>query len=379
MIRNRFVLLALLFFPLVLRPQSAKPLWEIELSNVGYQGRPPSALQHLPPSMLREAAPTAAPYVSNSSSQLVGQMLSWFPSDTETVTAVTGPILLPKMEKDPNGVLSMARSEHEVRDRFMQFPLLLLLGLSKEFGDRPIAAAIEGSRDFRPPTGLGMMRSEDGLIAVFAQDIADRADLYLKDSAPPMVRTEQIGGHSISVFEGKSEEDVWTIYIAFPKPNIAVVATNEDYLREVLARIDGRHGERALPDTLPEWKHVNTDAQFWAVRHYRKTGAETDPSSPFNRAWGKTSDPQAIGLTCSFDPDRSMTATITYLSGDKDSLQSFQKRYFTESGLAITQMHIRYREVEPGALEGSYDVDQIESADSFVFVLEALLGHAIYV
>jgi hypothetical protein len=41
-------------------------------------------------------------------------------------------------------------------------------------------------------------------------------------------------------------------------------------------------------------------------------------------------------------------------------------------------MHIGYREVEPGALEGSYDVEQIESADYFVFVLEALLGHAIY-
>ena len=42
-------------------------------------------------------------------------------------------------------------------------------------------------------------------------------------------------------------------------------------------------------------------------------------------------------------------------------------------------MHIRYREVEPGVLEGAYDVDQIELADYFLFVLQALLGHAIYV
>jgi len=45
----------------------------------------------------------------------------------------------------------------------------------------------------------------------------------------------------------------------------------------------------------------------------------------------------------------------------------------------VTQMHMRYREVEHGAFQGSYDLDQIESADYFVFILEALLGHAIYV
>jgi hypothetical protein len=315
---------------------------------------------------------------SPSSQQLVERMLSWFPADTETVSAVRGPLLLPKMEKDSNGGLMMAKSENEVRDSFLRFPLLLLLGLSNHLDNQPIVAAIEGSRDFKPPTGLGDMRFQGGVIAVFSGDITDHANSYLKDSAPAIVRTEQIEGHAVAVFENKSEEDMWTTYIAFPKPNIAVAATNEDYLREVLARIDGKIGERALPDTLSEWKHVNTDAQFWAVRHYRKTGAETDPSSPFNRGWGKTSDPQSIGLTFAFDPNRSKTATITYLSGDENSLQRFREQYFTERSSAVTQMHIQYRQVEPGVLGGSYDLEQMESAQEFVFVLEALLGHAIY-
>jgi hypothetical protein len=115
------------------------------------------------------------------------------------------------------------------------------------------------------------------------------------------------------------------------------------------------------------------------VRHYQKAGAQTDPTSPFGRGFGNTTDPQAIGLTFSFDPDKSKTATITYLSGDKNSLPRFKKEYFTEPGPAVTQMHIRYREVESGVLEGAYDVDQIELADYFLFVLQALLGHAIYV
>ena len=128
---------------------------------------------------------------------------------------------------------------------------------------------------------------------------------------------------------------------------------------------------------MPEWKHVDTHAQFWAVRHYRKAGAERDPSSPSNRGWGETPDPQAIGLTFSFSPDRSKTATITYLSGSGDGLQRLQG-LFNEPSPAITQMHAYYLQLEPGVFEGTYDVDQIESAESMVFILEGLLGHAIY-
>jgi hypothetical protein len=330
------------------------------------------------PQTLPQQAGTAATPASGPPSQFIEQILSWFPADTETVTAVTGPLLLPKLEKDAKGVLPIALSEHEVRDRFMQFPLMLLLDLGKNIKDEPILAAIEGSRDFRPPSGLGMMKYQGGVIAVFAGNITGDASSYLRDSTSNIVRTEQIEGHAVAVFEGKSEQDLWTTYVAFPKPNIAVAANNEDYLREVLARIDGKHGERSLPDTLPEWKHVNTLAQFWAVRHYQKTGTQTDPTSPFNLGFGKTSDPQAIGLTFSFDPDKSKTAMITYISGDENSLHRFQKDYFSERSPAMTQMRVRYREAEPGALEGSYNLEQIESADSFVFVLEALLGHAIY-
>lgn len=41
-------------------------------------------------------------------------------------------------------------------------------------------------------------------------------------------------------------------------------------------------------------------------------------------------------------------------------------------------MHVRYRQAEAGVLEGSYDLQYIESAVYFVLVLENLLGHAIY-
>ena len=64
------------------------------------------------------------------------------------------------------------------------------------------------------------------------------------------------------MFREQLEDDVWTTFVAFSKPNIAVAATNEEYLREVLARINGKRGARALPETLPEWEYVNSQAAF---------------------------------------------------------------------------------------------------------------------
>jgi hypothetical protein len=46
----------------------------------------------------------------------------------------------------------------------------------------------------------------------------------LQQSRPP--------ANSHAVIQGKSEEDSWTKYAAFPKPNVAVVATDKDYPEE---------------------------------------------------------------------------------------------------------------------------------------------------
>jgi hypothetical protein len=275
-------------------------------------------------------------------------------------------------------------SDHEVEDTFKDLPLTLFSfhhGLLGNFfkGDK-ILLAVLGSRHFRPPSGLGMAPFEGCAIGVFASDITGHANSFMEDTPKGTLRMEQIEGHHVAVFQEKVEEDTWTTFVAFPKPNIAVAASNKEYLREVLSRLNGKGGERALPDTLSEWKHVNTRAAFWAVRHYDKKHAAMDPTLPIGggRA-GNLTDDKAIGLTFSFDPANSKTATITYLSGDKNIFQNVQKNLFPlESEPGAREMHIRYREVERGIVEGSYDLTHIESAELLVFLLEGLLGHAIY-
>jgi hypothetical protein len=332
----------------------------------------PALAHRQPDSPIKMAAP----------SQLVEQALSWLPADTETAMAANGPFSLPDLNPEENNPTGH-RDSDEIGEIFKSVPVGLfgfkkgLMG--KYLKNEKILLALEGSRNFRAPSGLGGGSFEGCDVAVFASDIAMSVDAFLKNSSDAVLRTERIEGQQVIVFQEKLEEDIWTTFVAFPKPNIAVAATNEEYLREVLARINGKGGDRALPESLPEWKYVSTHAEFWALRHYAKKGVPADPTSPFaGQNSSLITDNHAIGLTFYFDPDKSKTATITYLSGDENSLQNVQKHLFpimSEPG--AREMHIRYREIAPGVVEGSYDLDHIESAEVFTFVLVALLGHVV--
>ena len=322
--------------------------------------------------------PPAAP------SPLVEQALSWLPADTETVIAANGPFRFPDLNPEEEEVRPVKESD-AIADAFKAIPLGLFglkKGLlNKYFENHKVIFALEGSRDFRPPSGLGEGRFQGCEIAVFADDIHTSVSSFLKENSEAILRTERIEGQQVTVFQETLENDTWTTFVAFPKPNIAIAATNEEYLQQVLTRINDKRGERALPGRLPEWKYVNTHAAFWAVRHYDRKSASTDPSSPFAGGSGEMlSDDQAIGLAFNFDPSRSKTATITYLSGDKKIFANVQEHLFpVVSEPGVREMHIRYREIAPGVVEGSFDLEHIESVEVFGFVLVMLLGHMVAV
>jgi hypothetical protein len=331
--------------------------------------------------------PQAAPAATASPpSQLVQEVLAWLPADTETVLAAQGPFMLPELKAEAKEAQDSKGTDPDIEESFESLPLGLLGFkdglLEKHLKGEKILLGIEGSRHFQSPSGLGGAPFQGAAIAVFARDISVSADSFMKESAAVALRTEQIEGHPVAVFQEKLEEDIWTTFVAFPKPNMAVAATNEDYLREVLARMNGKRGERALPEKLPEWKQVNVNAAFWAVRHYAKKGAAEDPTSPLGGEKSATNmaDERAIGVTFSFDPGKSKTATIRYLSGDPNILQNVQKNLFPiQTEPSAGDLHIRYKLVGPGVVEGSYDLENAESAALFEFVLLALLGHAIYI
>src|SRR5262249_55216673 len=146
--------------------------------------------------------------------------------------------------------------------------------------DNKVALAIEGSRHFRPPTALGTMRYEGCGIVVLESGTGVDGESFMKNGAVSAKRLDKIGAVSVAVFQEQSEGDVWTTFVAFPRRNVVTIATDFAYLRTVLGRLSGTPGPRALPDSLPEWKYVNMSAPVWGVRHYDRTQAQLDPTSP---------------------------------------------------------------------------------------------------
>ena len=311
---------------------------------------------------------------------LVQQALSWLPADTETVTAANGPFPLPELNREAAETSNTEESE-DIASLFRSLPIGLF-GFQKGvlgnyFKGEKIDLAIEGARHFRSPSGLGGGPYEGADILFFSTDVSARAKAFMQTAPKIAERMEEIDGEAVAVFQEPMENDTWTFYVAFPKPTIAVAATDRAHLREVLARIHGKSGPRALPENLLEWKHADTHAAFWALRHYDRGGAGKDPTSPFG---GKQSanfaDEKAIGLTFSFDPLKSPFATLTYFGGGKNALQEIFSQIKTEPG--AQQLDPQYREIEPSVFQGRYNLAGDESSQIFTFVLLSLLGHAIY-
>jgi len=248
--------------------------------------------------------------------------------------------------------------------------------LTKLFDGNRAVLALEGSRHFRPPSALGEMRYEGCQIAVFKDHLAG-PDSLIQRNSNLAVRKEDMEAHSVTVFEEKMEEDVWTLFVVVPLPNVLMICTNGDYTRQVLARMKVHSGDRALPATLPEWQYVNSHATFWAIRHFDKSQADHDPTSPLGRHYDPR-DPagkQAIGVVFNFDPGVSGRATVTILSKDRGL---FEKPRSEEQNPEMKPLQIRYREIAPGVVERSYLVAGAESRGYFLFVLMGMLGHAIY-
>jgi hypothetical protein len=304
----------------------------------------------------------------------VQQVLSWLPTDTETVI-VAKDFLLPDLARLQNN------RELYTKEVGFQWIALRTWGLKngslpEYFKNQRTLFVIEGSRQFRSPKSLGLMPFEGCTFVVFADDLSDRANLSFSTALGAAHRIEEIHGQKVLVFQEQSDGETWTTYIGFAGSNVLLVATNIDYLREVLSRMRDKNGPRALPETLPEWGYVDTRAQFWGFRHFDRSQGDRDPSSPFwdpqkfvKAPW---TDQQAIGLTFSYDPVAGKGPTITYLSGDP----SLGKKTL-DMGNDGSKLGLAYRELDSRAIEASYSLED-STAPLFVFYLSFLLGHGIF-
>lgn len=322
-------------------------------------------------------------------SEEFSQILSWLPADTETIVVANGPFSLPDLSPRDEELPPIVESVDDLKEDFEALPLGLLGFKSDLLANRlqgqKVSLAVEGARHFRNSEGLGTAPFEGCSIAVFARDVSDRTSLFLKESANAALPSESIEDQMVAVFQEQLESDLWTFFVAFPKPNLALSCTNRDYLREVLVRMRGARGAMALPDQLPEWKSIDTHVRFWGFRHFDKSQPKQDPSSPFadEKSPGMSAsvpDNEAVGLTFRFDPNKSRTAIITYFSADQSILRKLKDTQLSGGDEpSAKDLNIEFNELAPGVVSIAYDLGSPASVNFFLLLLGTSLGHAVLI
>ena len=124
--------------------------------------------------------------------------------------------------------------------------------LQKHLAGLKVSLALEGSRHFRGPKGLGLMPFEGCQIVIFEDEAKWGLQAAMKVLMQKAPKTIELAAKEVAVYEEKWENDIWTVFFTQPKPGILLCATHRGYLKEVLKRMEGKHPTRALPKHLPE-------------------------------------------------------------------------------------------------------------------------------
>ncbi len=227
-------------------------------------------------------------------SELVDSILTWLPSDTETLVVAQEPFTLSTRHENkiPGaleeaqgyvlGPLAAAESENLLMALVGRTVRLAALG-ARRFGEEP-----PGDRPPDAPAPLGMIPYQGCGVYSFTEPIKEP---LLK--RPP---EDSIMGHLVWISKGSQNDrpDAETYYVSLLKSDVVMACNNRDFFQELVSRIGLPQRLRALPANLPEWKQVDRTAPVWAVCHYR----ESRMLSAILSAGGK--DFGATGLTVEF-------------------------------------------------------------------------------
>jgi hypothetical protein len=294
------------------------------------------------------------------------EALWWLPTDTESLLVTHGPFSFP---------LPTSQSEMNVSNQIQN-----LVGMAY-FANEPyqaqlagheIALFVEGSRRFGPPTAEVPLMSYEGCqIVVFEHELGEAGNSLMAALTKDAAGVEVIQDCEVARFDFDAGESPWTIFVAQPRPDVLVSGTNRDYLSDVLSRMTIKATERALPEELPEWKHLDRSAREWAMRHFSRTPG-SDPTSPLTPGTAEF-DEHAVGFV--YSAQGGDVAKVIYLS-DNQNAEQVAKRTWHD---AFGDPGVEVRQLERGAVQIDYPVHLRQSFSNFYYRLMALLGHGIII
>lgn len=309
----------------------------------------------------------------STSSDTLEDILWWLPENTETIIVAKGPFTI--IDSDTNESNDLKHALEQVS--YGPLSIIQQGKLLKPILGQTLLFSVEGSRKFRPPADLGSMKYEGCHVLVFGQDFAGARNSFIKVLETQAKEVQKIAGHQVMVFEQKLERELWKIFVVSPKPDVVLCATDQSFLSDVLNRMESRGKSRALPESLPEWKQVETTARFWAVRHYDKENATRDTTSPLlgKQAAANAPDKQAIGITLTYNPNGNNEAKIKYLSANAEAAKIANK-YWNPGAYKLNPKISRS---ELGIVEIVVNPDRQDVFPIFLLLLLAAFGHAIYI
>lgn len=292
------------------------------------------------------------------------QVLDWLPLNTETVIVTQGPYQLKPPE--PEGREKEEPTLVETMHYFSAWPLMAVRdgSLVKHLAGQDIDLAVEGAGQFgKDGGGLGLQSYRGCHILVFQRDLGPAGNALKKALKQTAKSVEKIGSHEVLSMEEKLEQTLWQFFFVQPRPNVLLCATNKQYLKQVLDRMEKHQVERAFPANLPEWKHVDTTKRVWGIRHSKQGGE--DPRG------------QPVRLAFSFNPvgigGEAQVVKVSYWTDDKkleDVLKSWT--YVGERPWKPTICMIA-----PGVAEVTAKFPEKGDQTRFLFLLLFHLGHGI--
>lgn len=314
-------------------------------------------------------------------------LIWWLPTDTESVIAARGPFTIPSepnetSEKSDQDWFTKKTSQAEIHAELEELPLELLydLDLAKALRGRTVAYAMQGSRHFREPAaGSEVTRYEGCSVVVFEKNLDGLESAITRMADWKDATKSVLSGTQVLSRREESNDSEQTYFLAFPKPNVLLIANNRKYLEQVLERMERKKTPRALPDQIPEWKFLNASARFWGLRHYDPAQAKRDPTSPLGGdSTYVQGDPNAIGVLIALDPKNERNLVITSFSRDEAKARAVARK---EHVLSEPQDGVKYevklRNPAPGVIEEIYSLDRSSAMDYCLLEIEFSLGRGI--
>lgn len=280
------------------------------------------------------------------------RLIRWLPDETESLIVTRGSKcdFDGREDFDPvfpcgsEGALSVIRAH-----RFQ-----------KRLKDMRIIMAVHASCRFSAPNvDRAQVKYAGCQLVLFEQEITASADKLLGDMAADADGSFRIGGRHVVRFKEEWHRQDWTFLVCFPLPKVLVVATDEQYLRELIGRMDQPTSVNFLHDERLETEVTRSaDAHVLAVRRYKEPSLELEIPRGARGFVFRYVDPKTAGITF-------LTAQSTKANAVRDIWRLFPPISTNPDVMAI----------EDGVFEVRHAISEQENWDGFWLLLMWRLGH----